>query len=52
MAVVYYYVPVEKANDVVECGLKLSEWKDREQQTPGVTDHNHAFVHYCTRTMT
>lgn len=34
MAVVYYYVPVEKANDVVECGMKLSEWKDREQETP------------------
>jgi len=34
MAVVYFYVPVEKTNDVVECGLKLNEWKDREQQTP------------------
>jgi len=34
MAAVYFYVPVEKAGDVVECGLKLSEWKDREQQTP------------------
>lgn len=34
MAVVYFYVPVDKANDVIECGLKLSEWKDREQQTP------------------
>ncbi|ANW99850.1 hypothetical protein CSTERTH_12820 [Thermoclostridium stercorarium subsp. thermolacticum DSM 2910] len=34
MAVVYFYVPAEKADDVIECGLKLSEWKDREQQTP------------------
>lgn len=34
MAVVYYYVPAEKACDVIECGMKLSEWKDREQQTP------------------
>ena len=34
MAVVYFYVPVEKATDVIECGLKLSEWKVREQQTP------------------
>lgn len=34
MAAVYFYVPAEKADDVVECGMKLSEWKDREQQTP------------------
>lgn len=34
MAVVYFYVPVEKAGDLVECGLKLSEWKDRNQKTP------------------
>jgi len=34
MAAVFFYVPAVKASDVVECGLKLSEWKDREQQTP------------------
>lgn len=34
MAVVYFYIPVEKTDDIVECGLKLSEWKDRDQETP------------------
>ena len=34
MAVVYLYVPVEKAEVIVECGLKLSEWKNKNVQTP------------------
>lgn len=30
MVEVYYYLPVEKVNDVVECGLKLSIWYNKE----------------------
>lgn len=30
MIEVYYYVPSEEAEDVVQCGLKLSKWFDRE----------------------
>jgi hypothetical protein len=34
MAVVYLYIPAQKLGDVIDCGLKLSEWKDRKQATP------------------
>ncbi len=34
MAVVYLYVPSEKADIIVECGLKLSQWKNKSVQTP------------------
>jgi len=34
MAGVYFYIPAEKLTDVIDCGLKLSEWKDRKQATP------------------
>jgi|GEM_PF-323034 len=34
MAVVYYYVPIDKLEDVIDCGLKLSEWKESYQSTP------------------
>jgi len=30
MAEVYYYIPVSEAEYIVECGLKLSRWYDRE----------------------
>lgn len=30
MAEVYYYVPVEDSDYVIECGLKLSRWFDKE----------------------
>lgn len=35
MAELYYYIPREKINDIVDCGLKLSEWYDREILLPG-----------------
>ncbi len=34
MPVVYYYIPANKLKDAVDCGLKLSEWKDRCLSTP------------------
>ncbi|MDI9482901.1 MAG: hypothetical protein QM315_06925 [Bacillota bacterium] len=34
MAVIYYYVPEDKLEDIIDCGLKLSEWKDGYQSTP------------------
>lgn len=34
MADVFFYVPQEKQDDIVECGLKLSEWKVRDQELP------------------
>ncbi len=34
MPAVYFYIPTEKLEDVVDCGLKLSEWKTRQQRTP------------------
>lgn len=34
MAVVYYYVPIGKLEDIIDCGLKLSEWKDGYQSIP------------------
>ena len=27
---VYFYMPADRAQDAVECGIKLSEWYDRE----------------------
>ena len=30
MVEVYYYIPVDKAENAVACGIKLSEWYDRE----------------------
>jgi len=30
MVEVYYYIPAQKVNDAVECGLKLSVWYDKE----------------------
>jgi hypothetical protein len=33
MAVVYFYIPSDKLEDVTDCGIKLSEWKDRDQAT-------------------
>lgn len=35
MAVVYFYIPAEKLEDVLDCGLKLSEWKSRVLPTDG-----------------
>ncbi|MCX7772646.1 MAG: hypothetical protein N2376_05975, partial [Clostridia bacterium] len=35
MAGLYFYVPRIKTSDIVECGLKLSEWYDREISLPG-----------------
>ncbi|HAA25195.1 MAG TPA: hypothetical protein DCE11_03615 [Ruminiclostridium sp.] len=34
MAVVYFYVPIDKLEDIIDCGLKLSEWKESYQSTP------------------
>jgi len=34
MPALYFYVPNDKLDDVVDCGLKLSEWKSRFQATP------------------
>ncbi len=34
MAVVYFYIPAKMLGDIINCGLKLSEWKGREQATP------------------
>lgn len=35
MVEVYYYLPAEEADNAVECGLKLSEWSDREAVIDG-----------------
>lgn len=35
MAEVYFYVPAEKAEVAAECGMKLSEWHDREVNISG-----------------
>lgn len=37
MAGLYFYVPKSKIKDIVDCGLKLSEWYDREISLPGFT---------------
>ncbi len=42
MAGLYFYVPREKIKDIVDCGLKLSEWYDREILLPGMRDRNRA----------
>lgn len=34
MPAVYFYVPTEELEDVIDCGLKLSEWKSKQQETP------------------
>jgi hypothetical protein len=35
MVDLYYYVPIEEVGYVVECGLKLSRWFDREELIEG-----------------
>lgn len=35
MAGLYFYVSQEKIKDIIDCGLKLSEWYDRESFLPG-----------------
>ena len=35
MAELYFFVPRDRIQDVVDCGLKLSEWYDREITLPG-----------------
>jgi len=35
MVEVYYYVPADKVEDAVECGLKLSVWFDKEVMIDG-----------------
>lgn len=42
MAGLYFYVPREKIRDIVDCGLKLSEWYDREIVLPGSKVSNKA----------
>lgn len=32
MVEVYYYVPQDKVRDSIECGLKLSQWYEKEVQ--------------------
>ncbi len=35
MVEVYYYLPSSEADNVIECGLKLSRWSDREVDLNG-----------------
>lgn len=35
MVNLYYYIPIEQAGHIVECGLKLSRWFDREEFIEG-----------------
>lgn len=35
MVEVYYYIPVNRAENAVTCGIKLSEWYDREALIEG-----------------
>ena len=35
MAGLYFYIPKDRTKDVISCGLKLSEWYDREIILPG-----------------
>ncbi len=35
MAELYFFVSKEKIEDVIDCGLKLTEWYDRELTIPG-----------------
>lgn len=46
MPALYFYVPAEKLEDVVDCGLKLSEWKSRHQATPWNGIERPCFVAY------
>ena len=36
MAGLYFYAPKEKIKDIVDCGMKLSEWYDRELTLHGL----------------
>lgn len=36
MAELYFFVSRDKVQDIVDCGLKLSEWYDREITLPGM----------------
>lgn len=36
MAEIYYYVPTGKVDYVLECGLKLSDWYDKEVNIHGI----------------
>ncbi|MGI6667989.1 MAG: hypothetical protein ACOX4M_00570 [Acetivibrionales bacterium] len=36
MVEVYFYIPADKAENAVECGIKLSEWYSREALIDGV----------------
>ncbi len=36
MVEVYYYIPAGKAENAVACGIKLTEWHDREIEIEGV----------------
>lgn len=38
MADLYFFVSKRKIEDVVDCGLKLSEWYDREITIPGTSE--------------
>lgn len=38
MADLYFFVSREKVEDIVDCGLKLSEWYDREIIIPGINE--------------
>ncbi|MCX7841551.1 MAG: hypothetical protein N2489_00560 [Clostridia bacterium] len=35
MVEVYYYLPVQHADNVIDCGLKLSDWFDKEVRIGG-----------------
>ena len=30
MSVLYRYVPADSIRDIIDCGIKLSQWYDRE----------------------
>jgi hypothetical protein len=36
MVEVYYYIPAARAENAVACGIKLSEWYDREVEIEGI----------------
>jgi len=38
MADLYFFVSRDKVEDIVDCGLKLSEWYDRELILPGTNE--------------
>lgn len=42
MAGLYFYVPTSKIQDITECGLKLSEWFDREVELIGQSGRKRA----------